>query len=215
MSKRKRICRYSLYLVLPVLLAACSSTGNNVDTRFYLLSQLPATTAPLSSAPTQPPLAVTLTPVQLPQYLERPQIVIRVAPNRLELSEFDNWGGSLEKNMTRVLAAILSLLLASPDIQIASTRRSVNRDAHVELQVMQFERSPDGRTVLNTQWRLFGPDRDQPPKITQISRFVSDSIPDATPASDPDRTAVVAAMSQLLGELSQTIARAILRTNGS
>ncbi len=213
MSKRQRISRYCLYLVLPVLLAACSSVGKNADTRFYLLSQLPADTAPLSSAPVQPPLAVTLTPVQLPQYLERPQIVIRIAANRLELSEFDNWGGSLEKNMTRVLAANLSLLLASPDIQIATLRRSVNRDAHVEIQVMQFERSPDGRTVLNTQWRLFGPDRDQPPKITQISRFISDTIPEAAP--DTDRTAVVAAMSQLLAKLSKTIARAIVQASGS
>jgi len=211
MSKRQRISRYCLYLVLPVLLAACSSVGKNADTRFYLLSQLPAATAPLGSAPTQPPLAVTLTPVQLPQYLERPQIVIRVAPNRLELSEFDNWGGSLEKNMTRVLAANLSLLLASPDIQIVNTRRSVDRGTTVEIQVMQFERSPDGRTVLNTQWRLFGPDRNQPPKITQTSRFVSDSILETA----PDRTAVVAAMSQLLGELSKTIAQTIVQASGS
>ncbi len=215
MPMRQRISRYSLFLVLPLLLSACSSTGKNADTRFYLLSQLPPETAPLSSAPTQPPLAVTLTPIQLPQYLERPQIVVRVAQNRLELSEFDNWGGSLEKNMSRVLVANLSILLASPDIQITTLRRPTNSDAHVEVQVMQFERSPNGRAVLNAQWRLYGPDREQPPKLTRVSRLTSDPIPEPESTPTPDRTADVAAMSQLLGALSKTIAQAIVQTGGS
>ena len=213
MSIHKRICRFSLTLVVPVLLSACGSTGKGADTRFYLLSQLPAETASLSGARSHPPLAVTLTPVKLPQYLERPQIVVRIAPNRLELNEFDNWGGSLEKNMTRVLAANLAMLLGSPDILIETLRRSADRDARIEIQVMQFERGPDGRAVLNTRWRLFGPDRDQPPKIMQISRFVSDLV--SEPGPDSDRTAEVAAMSRLLGELSTTIAQAIVRTGGS
>ncbi len=213
MSKHELFCRYGLICTLTLLLAGCGSTGKNSGTRFYLLNALPATTVPIAGAPTQPPLGVGLAPVNLPQYLERPQIVVRVAQNRLDLNEFDNWGGSLEKNMTRVLAANLSMLLGSPEIQIANVRQSDRYDAYVEIRVMRFERGPDARAVLHTQWRLYGPGRDPAPKITRISHFSSPPIP--APESGSGTEADVAAMSRLLGELSEVVAGAILQTGGS
>ena len=55
-------------------------------------------------------VAVVVASVRLPQYLERPQIVTRSGDNRLQLAEFDQWGGNLYQDMTRVLAQNLARL---------------------------------------------------------------------------------------------------------
>jgi len=85
----------------------------------------------------------------------------------------------------------------------------------VEIQVQRFEPGPDGRAELKVQWRMFEPGRKRPATLTRLEQFVSAPIPAGAPGAQDDRQADVAAMSTLLGELSQAIAAAILRAGGS
>ena len=61
-----------------LLLSACS-TGKQAQTRFYVLDSMPAGVSALDGATRDPPLAVNIAALRLPQYLERPQIVTRSA----------------------------------------------------------------------------------------------------------------------------------------
>lgn len=193
-------------LSVPALLGCVPSLSTTQETRFYVLAPLPADTAPLAGAPTDPPLIIDLGGVTIPQYLQRPQIVTRASENQLELAEFHTWGGSLEKDILSVLAANLGLLLATPQVHVASSRLPVGTDARLDVEVMAFERGAGGRVHLAVQWRLTQPDRERTPLLSRVSNLSSEVLP----VDDLERS--VAAMSALLGEFSVLVAQALLDT---
>jgi len=51
-------------------------------------------------------------------YLDRPHIVSRAGRNKLKLSEFDRWAGSLERDVARVLVEDISSLLPADRFSI-------------------------------------------------------------------------------------------------
>jgi len=57
-------------------------------------------------------------PVELPEYLDRPQIMTCESRNELQFAEFDRWAGSLEKAFSRVLAVNLSILLSTDRVAV-------------------------------------------------------------------------------------------------
>ena len=71
------------------------------------------------------------------------------------------------------------------------------------MQVIRYERGPDNRVTLEAQWRLLGGDRDRTPIVSEVSTLQSE------PLEGQDVSSTVAAMSALLGQLSQLVAEAI------
>ena len=194
-----------LALLALTSMIACSAlpTAEEPDTNFYVLGSIPANAGAVAGAPADPALVVDLAAVRLPQYLQRSQVVTRVDENRLSLSEFEQWGGSLEKNMMRALAANLGVLLDTPDVHMRARRLPGGVDARVEVEVMQFERGPDGRALLAAQWRVL--DNDEKPLTSNITNLQS------APVGALDTMhATISAMSDLLAELSVQIATAIV-----
>jgi len=200
---RALAARIAVTLLAPLLFAGCAG-GDRPSTRFYVLSALPESTPALPGARREPPLALDIAPVRLPQYLARPQIVTRTADNEIALAEYHQWGGNLAKNMMRVLARDLSRLLATPEITLFSRRPPAPADARIEIEVLEFERGADLRVRLTAQWRLRH-GGDGAPALARISERVSEALP-----VDADMAATVAAMSALLGELSRELAGAVL-----
>jgi uncharacterized lipoprotein YmbA len=184
------------------LLLGCISSGTPA-TRFYVLNPLVPGPGLVTEPGPRAPLAIEVGPLHLPQYLERPQIVVPGSENRLELAEFHQWGGNLRKNMTRVLAKNLSQLLATPHISISPYSPPGSPDFRVELEVMKFERDPDGRVRLSAQWRLSG-GGDRRPLTAQVTDLASPAVQPG-PGMEP----TVSAMSALMGGLSQRIAQEI------
>jgi uncharacterized lipoprotein YmbA len=184
-----------------LILTACGTTA---PTRFYTLAAAAKPSAPLQD-PIHKPLAVEVVPFRVPQYLDRPQIVTRSGPHRLELAEFHQWGGNLRKNMTRVLVQNLSSLLGTTDVRISPSRTGGPPDARIELEVLQFERCEDMRVRLSVQWMLTL-NADSALRTTRITTMESPPI-----ADKGDYNATVSAMSDLLAELSSTVARAVLQ----
>ena len=190
-------------LLAAALLAGCAG-GDTPGTRFYVLSALPEGTAAVDGARRDPPLALDIAPVRLPQYLARPQIVTRTAGNEIALEEYHQWGGNLAKNMMRVLARNLSRLLATPEITLFSRRPPAPADARLEIEVLEFERGPDRRVRLSAQWRLRAGD-DGAPALARISERASAPLP-----PEAGMQATVSAMSDLLADLSVEVANAVV-----
>ena len=193
-----------LSFLTAVAVSGCLPTMETPETRFYVLDALAQDTQPVTGARGASPIVVDLTSVAIPQYLRRPQIVTRVSANRLVLSEFDNWGGSLEKNILRCMASNLSILLDTSDIHVAARRLPTDVRARIEVEVIRYERGPDNRVTLEAQWRLLGGDRDRTPIASKVSTLQSE------PLSGQDVASTVAAMSTLLGQLSQLVAEAVV-----
>jgi hypothetical protein len=205
--------RHSFLSIQWVLLLALMLTGSllsgcikttPIPTRFYVLTPLDHPVSLVSETDQKIPLSVEISSLRLPQYLEKPQIVTRSSGNRLELAEYDQWGGNLRKNMIRVLAQNLSRLLSTSDISIAPFRPPTPPNVGVELEVMQFEKNAGGQVRLSVQWRLLDGKDNQTLK-SRMTDLVSPV--DHTP---PNFEHTVSVMSALLGELSHIIGKEIL-----
>ena len=95
--------RLNLFAVLlSLLVAGCIGSATRPST-FYVLSTDSAAPVAGRESPA-PPLSLGLGPVELPDVLDRPQIVTRPDSNRVDLAEYDRWGGDLGEDLSRVLA---------------------------------------------------------------------------------------------------------------
>src|SRR6266436_6230607 len=98
--------------VIAASMAGCSYMAKAIlapqkdISKFYLLTPTADTAAP-TTAPTPQTTSGNFTlglgPIKLPPYLDRPEVVTRAAPNRLELSKEDRWGESIQNGFTRAI----------------------------------------------------------------------------------------------------------------
>lgn len=182
----------SLMIMGLLLMAGCSSP----PTRFYVLSPL-ALGAPATGR--EP--AVGVGPVELPDYLDRPQIVTRSGQHELTLAEFDTWAEPLKGNATRVLAENLAMLLPSRKIATYPWKRSTPVDFQVTVKVTRFDRSEGGDAVLSARWSILSGDGDRE-LFSRESRY-------AEPPAGNGYGDTVAAMNRALAQFSRDVADAI------
>src|SRR6267378_3040726 len=81
-------------------LAGC--LGSSRPARFYTLAPLQIRDGPGSTS-TDATLAIG--PVEIPDSIDRPQIVTRTGANELVVAEFDRWGSSLDREITASLVS--------------------------------------------------------------------------------------------------------------
>jgi uncharacterized protein len=189
------------------LIAGCSSMlAPRPDlSRFFLLT--PAGSAGISGAANAPAAANELTiglgPVSLPDYLDRNEIVIRAAPNRMELSPTGRWAEPLEAGFRRVLATDLSTMLGNAQIVPFPWYSTTRLDYKIEVKVDRFDRNPSGDIELIAHWTIRGGASNR----VMVRR--DSNIREAAQSSAMADS--VAAMSSGLGELAHQIAAATLQ----
>jgi hypothetical protein len=205
-----------ILILLPLLLCNCTTTP---PTRFYVLSTIAdqAAIAPGGG------IAVGVGPINLPQYLNRPQIVTRLGDNRLAVAEFDQWGGELDDNVIRALAANLSSLLKTDRVSLFPWKDGVPISYQVTIDVLNFEQNADGSSLLSVYWSIVEPATGRVESMRRSTyRDTAGPILPATAETGTDKSraarpydAVVAAMSRNLAALSNDIAAAISSQAGS
>ncbi|MDD2767768.1 MAG: PqiC family protein [Methylococcus sp.] len=182
-----------------LLLSGC---GTSPDTRFYVLS---AAQEPLRQvAGREREIALGVGPVELPEYLDRPQIVTRTDQNELQLGEFDKWAESLKDSVSQVLAENLAAYLPSRKVVVYPWKRSTQVDYQLVVKVIRFEGS-GGESVLSVRWSVSSGD-GKTELLVRESRYTE-------PAVGTDYHATVAAMSRALGRFSRDAAEAVRGLN--
>lgn len=175
-------------LVATSVLAACSSPAPKV----YTLTSTAGTAAGGGR-----PVSAAVAAVEIPKYLDRPQIIRRSGAVELGVAEFERWGEPLANMVQRVLAADLSSRLPAGSVVTTSRTLSGDETLTVEVAVGRFDQDADGTIVLEAQWRLRGKGpRRANTETTRITR---------RPA-DQGTAAQVQAMSEALGDLADRIA---------
>jgi uncharacterized lipoprotein YmbA len=182
-----------------VLAAGCAGTAD--PTRYYVRAPPRASAAPRPAAVGQRELRVGIRSVELPRYVERPQIVTRASANRLEVSESQQWGAPLRHTVPVMLAENIAQLVPTDQVAVFPWGRGFVPDVQVIVEVSQFEGALGGEALLNARWRLVG--RAAEESTTGVSRL-------SEPAG-ADYESLVAAHSRLIGALSRDIADALRR----
>jgi len=165
---------------------------------FYALNSLKAQDMAQKTISSERGVLIALSPVNIPDYLDRPQIVSRTGPNELFIDEFNRWGGFLGENITRVLAENLSILLAQEHVSVLTWERTAPFDCTIIVDVTRFDIMPDDSVLLKTQWIIFGKDKKNV-LVMRESDFNEH-------VDGKDHNARVAAMSRTLENLSREIA---------
>ncbi|BCS52906.1 membrane integrity-associated transporter subunit PqiC [Geobacter sp. SVR] len=196
MRSRPLPSRISGALAILLVLAGCASSP---PSRFYTLP-------PLSLQGEKPaaaahPVSVSIAPVEIPDYLDHPQIVTRDGPNKLKLAEFDRWAGSLSDNMAAVLAENLGLLLGSDEVFTAPRLRSERADFSVAMRVLRLDCVPGEQVLFRAQWTLSG-GMERKDVVTRVMTFTRR-------LGDKSFDTMVAAVGQILEQASREIAREI------
>ena len=189
------------------LLAACTTSP---PTRLHLLAVEPE--GPLEGAGRTPPIGLGVGPLEVVDYLERPEIVTRRGRTSLALAELDRWGERFEVMFARVLRESLARLLATDAVVELPSDREVQPDLRLAVQLLRFEADETGEVTLEARWQLFARTGDRPLRLerTLVREPVEAGGPAAGIAEAPGMEVVVAAMSRALGELARQLARAIL-----
>ncbi len=189
-----------LYFTFAMLAAGCLFSPQPDNSKFYVLAPQASNGAspnsPTSSAPHQ--LVIGLGPIKLPEYLDRPEVVTRVAPDRLELSPTDRWAESLSSDFRQVMAQDLSAQLGTQMITFYPWYRTTHVDYQVQIDVFRFERDSAGTATLVAHWQLF----DGSGAIL----YATDAT--ITESLKPDESGA-AAMSRAVGNLAEQIASSI------
>ncbi len=181
-------------LLLATLLCGMGGCVDSPATRLYLLT--PATTGNRRVAEERA-LSIGIGPVDLPPFLDRPEIVTRRGPAQIERAEFDRWAEPLADSVPRVLASDLAAQLGTDRVAVLPWEASGGFQYQVVVDVARFDGVMGKQVVLDARWRVLGTDGRE----LVVRRSLLTEATDG--ASYP---ALVTSMSRALGALSQEIA---------
>jgi len=165
---------------------------------YTLDSTLPATEKTRAPLPDRD-LAVGIGPVRFPRFLDRPQIVARTADNQLRVGEFHRWGGSLEDDFLRVLGENLGQLLGTSRILVEPAEAHFLLDFQVVADMLKFESTPGGDSVLKVRWGMM--------EAHMLQALAIEEKTYRSRAENPEPPTTVAALSGALSVFSHDLAK--------
>jgi uncharacterized lipoprotein YmbA len=168
---------------------------------FYVLTPIAETApgAPMTLGRTANALTLGLGPVKFPDYVDRPEVVTRVTPNRLELSERDRWGEPLKKNFIRVLSQDLTAVTGARQVSTFPWFHPVTFDYQVAVDVSQFDTDPANRAQLIAHWEIKDP---------QTGELLSSGDSNIAETAQSGESAA-STLSRAVGDLGREIAQGI------
>jgi hypothetical protein len=191
--------KFAKILLCSGLLGLSACAGSSQPSKYYVLS----VTEPNQPRDPNGP-AVTLGPVTLAKYLDRPQIVTRPTPNELDVDEFNRWGGRLEDNVAQVLSEDIARRLKTARIAVFPPEPAGRSDVRVAVTITRFERvGTAGDCVLEARWRITRSTAPASAEPTLGTFAVTKK------AGGSGFTDTVAAMSAALGDLSVALSDAV------
>jgi len=185
-------------------LALAGCLGSSRPSRFYTLAPLQIRNG---QGGTPPDATLAIGPVEIPESIDRPQIVTRTGANELVVAEFDRWGGSLDSEISGALVATVRDRLASQQIAVAPWRSAilpgVGPSYRAAVSVSRFDGIPGQSVVLQGRWELIGQSGES---LGVREATVTEKIDGA------GYDALVAAMQKVLVRFGQQLADSVAAT---
>lgn len=198
MVKKTRFIQFAILLLMFLLLGGC---GSSAPSNFYLLQAQPAPANLPQERAADSYKSISIGPVEIPEYLDRPQMVIRTGGNSVQIHEFERWAEPLREGVTRVVTDNLAGLLATEAIEVYPWRNQLTVDYRLALTLNRFEATADGQATLAGWWSLYDTANRRVSLRQQILLTAS--------TESHKISAIVDGQSHLLAELCEELATAI------
>ncbi|MBD5627622.1 MAG: membrane integrity-associated transporter subunit PqiC [Desulfovibrio sp.] len=181
-------------MALFLCLAALAGCGRSTPTNYYLLeSGMPPLTAD-----DLPPATLRVAMVEVPSYLNRNNIVSRVAgETRLILAEFHLWAEPVSNGVRRVVEETLTPPLLEAGVTVLPTGTANGGDYVLLLDVQRLDGNFNEKAVLESRWTLL--DKKDAPLAEGI--FAAEEMVEGS-----DYNMLVAAESRLVRRMGDYLA---------
>jgi uncharacterized lipoprotein YmbA len=192
-------------LVLSALLLSLTACigGTSPASQFYMLEPISGIEPKALAGTAKKPLIV-LSPVRIPHYVDRPQIVTANGKNAYQLSELNRWAEALDHNISRVLAQNLTLLVPAEVVFSNTSTTAEPANFGVAVSILEFHADPQGQAGLTAQWQITRSD----------GMLVRQQASYRAPASTTDYRVIAEALNDCLNRLSRDLAAELLSLAG-
>jgi uncharacterized lipoprotein YmbA len=126
--------------------------GTPPQERFFTLTSEAPSPASFNSA--SPAFVVMVGPVTIPDVVDRPQLVLRTSPNRVEIAEQARWAAPLKNEIARVVADHLAQRLPGSRTATSAERAGGTPDYRVLIDVQRFESMPQEGATVQASWTV-------------------------------------------------------------
>jgi uncharacterized protein len=185
--------KWFLAILACLALAGC---GRSPPAHFYVLSPVPPKQT--AAAPEVPHVIVSN--VTVPASLDRRSVVLRTDAAQVEVSEQARWAAPLDGMIRRVLAADLAQRIGRDKVVAPGDPVPPGPTRAVTLNLQDFVGSKQGEVTLDGNWSLL----DDKQRLLQTNHVHLTRHVEAN-----DIAAIVAALSDMLGTVSDQIAAAL------
>lgn len=181
-------------LISIALVAAVAAGCSTAPARYYSLSS----TATADGTPATR-ASVMVGPVTIPASVDQPEFVVQIAPNRVEVNEFNRWVAPLNDAVARAVAGDLVVLLGTPEVASAQLA-NFTPDYRVTIDLQRFDSIQGDAALVEAVWTV----RKTAGGETRSGRTVA-----REPVQGQGFDALAAAHSRAIAKLSVDIAAAI------
>jgi uncharacterized lipoprotein YmbA len=189
-----RLVFSSLLSVLLLSLTACIG-GASSSSQFYMLEPITGVEQQGPAQTANKPVII-LSPVRIPHYVDRPQIVTATGKNAYQLSELNRWAESLDHNIGRVLAQNLTVLVPA-EVFFTNTLTTAERaNFRVSVNILELHADSQGQAGLTAQWQITRSD----------GMLVRQQASYRAPASTTDYRVIAEALNDCINRLSRDLA---------
>jgi uncharacterized lipoprotein YmbA len=129
-----------------LLVAVAAGCGGSAPSRFYTLDS-----TAVSDGASATVGSVMVGPVSIPASVDRSQFVVQVAPNRVQVEEFNRWASPLNDSIARAIAGDLVTQLGNPDV-VAGTLANLDPTYRVTIDIQRFESVPGKTATIEAVW---------------------------------------------------------------
>ncbi len=189
--------RVAIWLWAAVAPALATGCGSTAPSRFYTLGS--TATAADAGGGSAGAYSVIVGPVAIPASVDRSELVVQTAPNRVDVDEFNRWASPLADSIARTVAGDLAVMLGTPSVAVAPLA-NFDPDYRVTIDVQRFDSIQGEAALVEAVWVV----RSTASGTTRAGRTVAR---EALASSDFD--AFAAAHSRALAQVSRDIAAAI------
>ncbi len=187
----------SLWTALVVCVASC---GSSPPVDYYTLQPI----ADSGAVTPRDARVIALGPLEVPGYLDRPQLVTQSSEGKVKVDELSRWAEPLAEALPRVLTANVDALMDSVVVVSFPYGARMRADYRLAGRIIRFDADRSGTAVLEAQWGVQDAQANNvlSPRRSRYTAQVSS-------AQDPG--AVVVAMNQTVAAFSRDIASELTR----
>lgn len=139
----------NIFSTICLAMVLCAGCSRSPRVTFYTLN---ATATADSIVQALEP--VVIGPVTLPDLLDRPQFVVTVDANRVDILEMHRWAAPLKSEIQRIVADNLTLLLKPTRVAAYPQNSVLDAGSRVQIDIRRFEMTEGKEVAVDLLWSI-------------------------------------------------------------